>query len=289
MAQQGRYWILTIPQQLFTPWSDLPSELQYVRGQCELGGTTGYVHWQLSAAFKKPIRRSSVISLFVGTGNSCHAELSRSSAADSYVWKEDTAIADTRFELGTRAIRRNSKTDWDLVRSNAQAGDFALIPSDIYVRYYGNVRRIYSDNARPTPIVRTCRAYVGPTGTGKSRLAWEQAGEDAYVKNPTTKWWDGYKGQKHVIIDEFRGEINISHLLRWLDRYPVLVEIKGSSMPLSATTFWVCSNITPQEWYPLVDSNTMDALMRRIELINFPMSYKFFYGLGSNLYLLPQG
>jgi len=151
------------------------------------------------------------------------------------------------------------------------AGTFDDIPSDVYIRYYGNVRRIYSDHARPVAMVRTCQAFIGPTGTGKSKLVWEQAGEDAYVKNPTTKWFDGYSGQRHVILDEFRGDINISHLLRWLDRYPVTVEIKGSSMPLAATKFWICSNLSVREWYPLIDEATIDALLRRIEVINFPL------------------
>jgi len=35
---------------------------------------------------------------------------------------------------------------------------------------------------------------------------------------------DGYRGQEHVVFDEFRGGIDISHVLRWFDRYPVIVE-----------------------------------------------------------------
>nr|WAE43212.1 MAG: replication associated protein [Cressdnaviricota sp.] len=267
-SPQGRYWLLTIPHSLFTPWRELPSVLQYVRGQREIGGTTGFEHWQILVASKKPIRRTAIVSLFT-PGGECHAELSRSRHADEYVWKEETRVPGSQFELGTRAIKRNSSTDWALVRTAAIAGDFESIDADIFVRYYGNLRRIHSDYARPLAIVRSCKAFIGTTGTGKSKLAWEEAGETAYIKNPTTKWWDGYQGQEHVIIDEFRGDINISHLLRWFDRYPVNLEIKGSSIPLSATKFWICSNLTPREWYPLVDEQSMDALMRRMELINF--------------------
>lgn len=263
--------------------------MQYVRGQRELGAG-GFEHWQILVAFKKKIRLLGVKRFF---GEQCHSELSRSAAADAYVWKEETRIEGTQFELGSRAIKRNSSTDWELVRKSATAGAWDDIPPDVFVRYYGNLRRIHSDNAKPVAQIRTCRTFVGATGTGKSKLAWEEAGEDAYVKNPTTKWWDGYKGsmvlisgQEHVIIDEFRGDINISHLLRWLDRYPVLLEIKGSSVPLLATTFWICSNLTPKEWYPLVDEPSMDALLRRMEVIKFvSFPYNFIYGLGSNLYL----
>lgn len=188
-SNQGRYWILTIPQAMFEVPENLDPRLQFMRGQLERG-IGGFVHWQIVVAFKKKTRLRGVTDLF----GHVHAELSRSSAADEYVWKEDTRVPDSQFELGARAFKRNSSTDWDLVRQNAKAGEFDSIPGDVYVRYYGNIRKIYSDNAKPLPIVRTCRAFVGPTGTGKSRLAWEEAGSNAYIKGPTTKWWDGYKG-----------------------------------------------------------------------------------------------
>lgn len=265
MSQQGLYWLLTIPFAMWSPPSDCPDELHYLRGQHEIG-EGGFSHWQILVAFKKKTRLRGVKAIF---GQQCHAELARSSAAVDYVWKEDTRVDGSQFEFGRLAFKRNSRTDWDAVRALALAGSFNDIPADVYIRYYGNVRRIFADHARPVAMVRTCKAFIGPTGTGKSKLAWEQAGEDAYVKNPTTKWFDGYSGQRNVILDEFRGDINISHLLRWLDRYPVTVEIKGSSMPLAATSFWICSNLSVREWYPLIDDATMDALMRRIEVINF--------------------
>lgn len=110
--------------------------------------------------------------------------------------------------------------------------------------------------------------YWGPTGVGKSRRAWEESGDQTYSKDPRTKFWCGYDGQRHVIIDEFRGSIDISHILRWLDRYPVRVETKGGSRPLMAEKFWFTSNIHPGEWYPGLDIATFNALERRLEIIN---------------------
>ena len=69
-----------------------------------------------------------------------------------------------------------------------------------------------------------------------------------------------------VILDEFRGDIDISHLLRWLDRYPVIVELKGSSAPLVAEKIWITSNLHPSSWYPLLDAATYAALERRLQI-----------------------
>ncbi len=116
---------------------------------------------------------------------------------------------------------------------------------------------------------RKCYVYWGNTGTGKSRKAWDLAGWDAYPKDPNTKFWDGYQNSENVVIDEFRGLISISHMLRWLDRYPVIVEIKGSAIPLRAKNIWITSNLNPRSWYPDAGEATVAALLRRLTITKF--------------------
>ena len=200
-----------------------------------------------------------------------HFELSRSTAADAYVWKDDTSVQGTRFELGSKPFRRNSDVDWERIKISAKSGelDSDSIPADIFVRHYSSLSKIAKDYCRPLPMERSCQVYWGRTGTGKSRRAWEEATFDAYVKDPNTKFWDGYRNQENVVIDEFRGTISISHVLRWLDRYPVIVEIKGGAMPLLATRFWITSNVDPRNWYPDTDDETKDALIRRLNITHF--------------------
>lgn len=143
------------------------------------------------------------------------------------------------------------------------------IPASIRVQSYRTLRAISSDFAQPIAVERSCEVFWGKTGTGKSRLAWERAGINAYPKDPRTKFWCGYGSQETVVIDEFRGGIDISHLLRWLDRYPVIVEIKGGSVVLKAKTFYITSNIAPEFWYPELDVETFSALRRRLKVTEF--------------------
>jgi hypothetical protein len=185
------------------------------------------------------------------------------------VFKEDTSVNGTRFELGSRPIQRNRKDDWDRIRMLAESGNLREIPSDIYIRYYFPIRAIHADAAKAVGVERVCNVFWGPTATGKSRRAWDEAGMDAYPKDPRTKWWCGYRDQQNVVIDEFRGGIDIAHMLRWLDRYPVTVETKGSSRPLVARTIWITSNLSPMRWYPDVDAETLEALIRRLNIIPF--------------------
>jgi len=283
---QARYWILTIPYASFTPY--LPPTICYIRGQLERGeqpnlagrggelgagaqhggdqdaNRDGYLHWQLMVTFSRKIRLRGLKLIF---GPTCHAEPSRSSAANDYVWKEHTRVEGTQFELGTSPLDRGNANDWEKIRDFAKRGELDSIPGDVYVRNYGNLRRIGQDNLAPVAIVRKVKVFWGATGTGKSRLAWNEAGLDAYPKDPRSKFWDGYRSHRHVVIDEFRGDIDVSHLLRWFDRYPVNVEIKGSSVVLSATDIWITSNLPPTSWYPQLDPMTLGALLRRLEIV----------------------
>lgn len=254
--------MLTIPHASFTPY--LPPQCKYIKGQLELAAS-GFLHWQVFVEFGKRVRLGCVRSVF----GDIHAEASRSTAAEDYVSKVETRVDGTEFVLGGRTVSRNSAADWDAIRESARGGRLGDIPSDIYVRCYNQLRRIAADHIEAIGCEREVVCYWGCTGTGKSRRAWDEAGFSAYPKDPRTKFWDGYRSQEHVVVDEFRGGIDIAHLLRWLDRYPVIVEIKGSSTALSAKKIWITSNIHPRQWYPELDNETMNALLRRMTIVEF--------------------
>lgn len=84
-----------------------------------------------------------------------------------------------------------------------------------------------ASTARPVPVVSW---YWGPTGTGKSRKAREDCEPSLIYTQfgPNTPrgsmWWDGYCGQKRVIMDDFRPWwCPFSFLLALLDRYDMQV------------------------------------------------------------------
>lgn len=262
---QGRYWICTLSSDkcVFAP-SCFNDDIVYAIGQLEKGAN-GFIHWQFLIALKKKLRRSALLKIIPAT---THVELSRSDAADAYVQKDESSCG-YRFTFGTRAIKRNDAKDWDKILLSAKKGKFEDIPSDILVRCYSQITKIQKDYMHPEPMEREVFVFYGPTGTGKSRRAWAEASFDAYPKCPNTKFWDGYRGQTHVVIDEFRGKIDISHMLRWLDRYPVCIENKGAGCVLKATKIWITSNLDPKDWYPQCDYRTIDALLRRLNVINF--------------------
>lgn len=265
---QARHWIGTIPHHCFVPY--LPPGVACIKGQLESGASSDFVHWQLVVTTERKRR----LRWLRDTFGPYHFEPTRSAAASAYVWKDDTAIAGTRFELGTPPTNRSSAADWNRVWDLAASGRLDEIPCDIRVRCYHQLRRIASDHIQPPPMPRR-RAFVfwGPSSTGKSFRARQEAGPSHYVKDPRTKWFCGHLRQSSCIIDEFRGAIDVTHLLRWFDPYPVSVETKGGSVPLFVETFYLTSNLHPTDWYPMLDSWTQQALLRRLVIIEMSEVY----------------
>lgn len=274
--RQGIFWILTIPHHGFTPF--LPPSCKWIRGQLELGAG-GFLHWQILVAFRAKQSLQGCRGIF----GEYHCELSRSDAAADYVWKEDTRVDGTQFQLGTRPLDPSSSTDWDEVWNFAVAGAIESIPASVRIRSYHALCRISQHYQRPTGMARQCRVFWGVTGSGKSHRAWQEAGDEGYSKDPRSKFWCGYRGQSNVVIDEFRGGIpmrrllttgiDISHLLRWLDCYPLCVETKGGAQPYDAKNIWITSNLHPSDWYKDIDHVTYAALLRKIEITEFTEPY----------------
>lgn len=108
--------------------------------------------------------------------------------------------------------------------------------------------------------------YYGSTGTGKTKEAIEFAktiGEEYYISMNTLRWWDGYTGQKVVILDDFRKDFCTFHeLLRILDRYPYRVQYKGGSIWLQAKYIFITSCYSPREVYDTRED--IEQLIRRI-------------------------
>lgn len=121
--------------------------------------------------------------------------------------------------------------------------------------------------SRETP--RQCHWYYGPTGTGKSRTAFDQA-VPVYAKMQN-KWWDGYQGEKIVVLDEF-GKDHVclgNHLKKWADPWtPFVAEAKGGALTPDYDIFIVTSNYSLEELFGS-DEAILGPLRRRFKVHHF--------------------
>jgi len=223
-----------------------------------LQGFISFKHMKSLAQMKKLLTRA-------------HWEIAKGSVEQNitYCSKQDT----NPFIKGTPPMSQKEKGDtekerWKKIIQLAREGALEEEDPKVYFLHKRTADALRSE-CRPPAQEKEVVVFWGPTGTGKSRDAWTQAGLDAYPKDPRSKFWDGYRGEKFVVVDEFRGGIDIAHMLRWLDRYPARVEVKGSSRPLLMEKVWITSNLHPKDWYPELDQETKDALMRRLRVVHY--------------------
>jgi uncharacterized protein YodC (DUF2158 family) len=132
--------------------------------------------------------------------------------------------------------------------------------------------------------------FYGKTGTGKTRKTIEIAEElnlKTWMSSDSLKWFDGYCNQELAIIDDLRKEIlpNWAFLLRLLDRYALIVQIKGGFTRWNPKIIIITSPVEPHECFSWFNRqgeqqawDSEDQLLRRLtwegveQIYEFPLS-----------------
>lgn len=159
------------------------------------------------------------------------------------------------FEKGVRPKTPAQKGEMEKRRyeeafAAATEGRLDDIPKDILTRHYSTYKRIQGDyQPKPLTLEDTCGVWIyGPPGTGKSHEV-NAKFPSAYQKN-INKWWDGYKGEDVVWIDEVAPEHMtwiVPFLKKWADKFPFPAEAKGSQREIRPAKLIITSNYSLDE------------------------------------------
>lgn len=106
----------------------------------------------------------------------------------------------------------------------------------------------------------------GPAGCGKSRFGATLFKRELTFFSWSSTWFDGLS-QTHVcvVLDDLRADklVPPSFFLRMLDRYPVRLAVKGSSIELRAAVIVVTSCKTPAQFW--ADCCTLHGVTEDLE------------------------
>lgn len=245
--------------------------VKYVIFQLEEGSVARTPHFQGVCFFTRPIRPRRFFSCI---SPSIHFEARRGSPAQAIAYcRKPEGHLDGPWEYGTPPPGRGARSDMsrasELVRG--PVGLLALVNAfpGLFVRYHGGFLRMRNLSAPGRTQPPVVYLLYGPTGCGKTRLCWDRF-PALYARLPDCRFFDGISPyDKVLLLDDFSGancKMSLSMLLQLLDRYPIRVEVKGSSCHMNATVILITTNIHPREWYNYTDRlEHYSALERRID------------------------
>lgn len=253
------------------------------RGQWEYGGKgdkDGRLHCQFAVAYRDQVRAPQARRIIGGvygpfTG---YLEPAFSKNVWDYVTKVDSRVKSIDG-YGNLTDDSGHRSDLDIIYAEIAQGTpiydiMSRFPRQ-FMRNHAAISKLCAMYDKPReygPI--TVEIWWGVTGSGKSYKAFHEHPE-AYRKTIPGKWWEGYRGEKTVVFEEFNPEedkeLRLPELLKILDKYPYQVEIKGASMQLKANHFIFTTNIDPREWYK--GHPQMPAFCRRVnKVIRFSLN-----------------
>lgn len=199
-----------------------------------------------------------------------HLEPAKSfEALKKYCSKDETRVRGP-YEYGTQP-NQGQRTDLEALSAEIIKGkrleELAMEHPTYYVRYSKGLQALQNlvdkhREEKPTNIF-----LWGKAGVGKTKFVFDKhPREDIYVKDGT-QWWDGYKGEKIILIDDFDGKWPFRDLLRLLDRYPYQGQIKGGYVKIAPTHIYITCEYHIRELYFLSTENELNQIYRRINHI----------------------
>ena len=252
---------------------------RYMCFQHEICPTTGSPHLQGYAEFSRQVHWGTLKSM-VANHISIRTCDKSGSVNRAYCMKTQEGAHDF-WEHGD-IVEKGQRTDLDMLCTAIEAGktlkEVAEMDPATFIRNYRGIQFYKGLLSKPRSWKTEVYWYYGPTGTGKSHTAAEEARaaadadtQDVYYKMAGSKWWDGYDGHSYVVIDDFRADMApFYQLLLWFDKYPTRVEIKGASTELVAKKIWITCPKTPKELYAQsekIGDEDIQQLMRRITTV----------------------
>lgn len=250
---------------------------QYLVFQEEVG-EEGRPHIQGYAQFSRGVRAATFTGYVreyfdCAPEHSVHTEVAKGSDQDNedYCSKEELDANGRSQRLGgpyrfgvrqAIAAKKGGRSDVLELKRDLDAGMSIVEVSDKHFsrflhaeRGIRNYKRLHTKPRDPA-VAPMIYLVLGPSGTGKTRMAYDISGSgdpdrsSEVYWHPGGKWWDDYDGQRIVVFDEFYGhKLPFTQLLQILDRYPLRVETKGGSVQFTATEFIFTSNQDPKYWY----------------------------------------
>lgn len=223
-------------------------------------GESGTPHLQGYVELSQRRRRGAVRELL---GKRVHLEIRRGTQEQAVEYCRKDGDYE---EMGEAIVSQQGKrSDLDVIKEKIKNGVTEKDIADehftkwvVYRKSFAAYRQLNAADEIRTNL-RVVFLY-GAAGCGKTRLAYETYRNLYRVPDHTLKWFDGYRQEETVLLDDYRGSGDDGFLLQLLDIYPMQVPVKGGFEPWTPKLIIITSNMT----FPFGHDSIEAPLGRRI-------------------------
>lgn len=225
-------------------------------------GESGTEHIQGYLELAKRMRFKSVVQWLLPRG---HLEPRRGSQKQAIEYCKKAG----KWKEGGKPKRQGRRTDIEYLKERCKTERYSQIAQDC-PNY--NLMRMCKELCSLQPIDHNYEQkevtwLYGSTGSGKTRHAFENCPPEDTWHATTGQWFDGYDGQTHVIIDEFRAKTwPYDLMLRITDGYKMRLPIKGGFTVWKPKVIYITCPLSPAAVYhgQLEYHGSIEQLERRI-------------------------
>lgn len=252
----------------------LTDNCKYAVLQKEFAPDTGTPHVQGYLSLVKKLRTGTIQASLQKFGIHLHLEYAKGNAKQNRDYCSKAGGSDfwEHGTLGEQGKRSELNDVAQKVLRKRPISEIAHDYPETFIKFHKGIKALAFEIGGPSeerPMETIL--YFGDTNTGKTTKARNISklyGPIFKVPHPDGKlWFDGYNGEKSILIDEFKGWITPTMLNDILDKYVMKVEYKGGFTYACWEHVFITSNYPPEEWWTEKVKWHKESLFRRLTSI----------------------
>lgn len=191
--------------------------------------------------------------------------------AIDYCRKAESRLGEI-YENGDLCFEQGENSEWDSCKlylttdPNPNLEHCALSFPGSFIRYHAGIKqllfirqkaliqqRLQASLDSEQSLACEVIVYYGATTTGKTFSAVKNY-PGCYIveraKGASDAWFDGYDGERTIVLDDFYGWVPYDRLLKMCRKYPQTAEVKGATVWKQWERVVITTNAHPRTWYP---------------------------------------
>lgn len=254
--------------------------MDYICSQLEQCPTTGTMHWQGYVEYSRRVSKSTV-EQDIGGLKRVFVEMrveAQNRAIEYTRAPKPGYVPNTWVEEGTKHASDAAEMPRNvlqMIQGGATKRDIGMLCPRMLLQFPGGLQAMFQEfapppkNRRIDPLTGACETwlYWGVSGSGKTHKARNDNPNHyckPHQKAGSAEWWNGYRGEKCIILDEFTGQIEYEQFKQLTDYYALQVPVKYGFVNAEWDKVIICSNRPRDSWYPKLCKLDKGALKRRL-------------------------